>query len=214
MRKVLLSMRVTESDSYKELRNSIAYDYIEFFESLGFIVVLVPNNTNLIEQYFDDEICLVVFSGGNNVDPSLYKGNTNLDDVYPERDSIEKKIFDVAIQSEIKLLGICRGFHAINVFLGGSVSHKVKGHVNQNHNLISKRNNLNNKITNSFHNQGIKELDLVGWGKAELLATSDDGLIEAVTNDKRTILCIQWHPERQNQAFDRKLIQSFIQGKL
>ena len=76
-------MRVTEADSYTEYRNSIAYEYIEFLESLGFLVVLVPNNSNAIEQYFYEEIDLVVFSGGNNVDPSLYNGNTNLDDVYP-----------------------------------------------------------------------------------------------------------------------------------
>ncbi len=214
MRKVLLSMRVTEADSYTEYRNSIAYEYIEFLEGLGFLVVLVPNNSNVIEQYFDEEVDLVVFSGGNNVDPSLYNGKKNLDDVYPERDKTEKKLFDIAIQQGVKVLGICRGFHAINVFLGGSVSHKVKRHVNQDHKLISNQADLNNQITNSFHNQAITEYDLVGWGKVELLATSEDGLIEAVINDERTFLGIQWHPERQQQEFDRKLIQNFIKGEL
>jgi len=214
VKKVLISMRVTEADSYTERRNSIAYEYIEFLEGLGFLVILVPNNSKYIEQYFDKEVGLVVFSGGNNVDPSLYNGKTNLDDVYPERDKTEKKLFDIAIQRSIKVLGICRGFHAINVFLGGSVSHKIKGHTNQDHKLISGRVDLNNQITNSFHNQAITEYDLVGQGKVELLATSKDGLVEAVTNDERTLLGIQWHPERQQQTFDRKLIQDFIIGEL
>jgi gamma-glutamyl-gamma-aminobutyrate hydrolase PuuD len=214
VRKVLLSMRVTETESYIEFRNSIAYEYIELLESFGFLVVLVPNNSNVIEQYFDEEVDLVVLSGGNNVDPSLYNGNTNLGDVYPERDKTEKKLFDIAIQQGIKVLGICRGFHAINVFLGGSVSHKVKGHVNQDHKLISNRADLNNQITNSFHNQAITEYDLVGWGKVSLLATSEDGLIEAVINEERTFLGIQWHPERRYQEFDRKLIKNFIKGWL
>jgi len=214
VKKALLSMRVTEADSYTEYRNSIAYEYIEFLESLGFLVVLVPNNSNAIEQYFDEVIDLVVFSGGNNVDPSLYNGNKNLDDVYPERDKTEKKLFDIAIQQGVKVLGICRGFHAINVFLGGSLTHNVKGHVNQNHKLISKRADLNNQITNSFHHQAITADDLLDGDGLEVLATSEEGLIEAVTNEGRTLLGVQWHPERQQKVFDRKLIQYFIKGEL
>ena len=80
-------MRVTEADSYDEFRSSIAYEYIEFFEKLGYLVILLPNNSKMIEKYFDDKIELVVFSGGNNVDPSLYNGDKDLSDVYPERDA-------------------------------------------------------------------------------------------------------------------------------
>ena len=111
-------MRVTEAASYKETRNSIAYEYIEFFEKLGYLVILVPNNSNLIKRYFEDKIDLVVFSGGNNVDPSLYSGSANLDDVYTERDNIEKEMFSIANKQCIKILAICRGFHAVNVFMG------------------------------------------------------------------------------------------------
>ena len=207
-------MRVTETASYDETRSSIAYEYIEFFEKLGYLVILVPNNSNLVEKYFDDKIDLVVFSGGNNVDPNLYYGNTNLDEVYTERDRIEKKMFSIANMQNIKILAICRGFHAINVFLGGTISHSVKGHVNKRHKLISNQRYLHNQITNSFHNQGIMDHDLYNHNEVITLATSEDGLIEAATNQKKNILGIQWHPERQNEVFDLELIQNFINGHL
>jgi len=207
-------MRVTEANSYDELRSSIAYEYIEFFEKLGFLVILVPNNTKAIEKYFDDKIELVVFSGGNNVDPSLYSGDKNLSDVYPERDATEKEMFNIALKKNIKILAICRGFQAVNVFLGGALTNNIKNHVNKNHKLISNHSYLNNQETNSFHNQGITMSDLYSRDKSILLAMSEDGFVEAAINKDRTILGIQWHPERQIKAFDVELIQSFIKGDL
>ena len=207
-------MRVTEAHSYNEFRNSIAYEYIEFFEKLGYLVILVPNNSKAIRNYFDDIIDLVVFSGGNNVDPSLYQGDENLSDVYPERDATENEMFNIALKKNIKILAICRGFHAINVFLGGAITHNIKGHVHKCHKLLSNLSYLHNQKTNSFHNQGIAMSDLYSQKKLILLATSEDGFVEAATNEDRTILGIQWHPERQRKAFDTGLIQNFINGDL
>jgi putative glutamine amidotransferase len=208
-------MRVTEAESYTERRNSIAYEYVEFLESLGFLVILTPNNSNAIERYFDiEQIDLVVLSGGNNVDPDIYGADVNLDDVYTERDETEKELFNIAIKKRIKILGICRGFQAMNVFLGGSLSHGIGGHVNQNHKLVSSIDILNHRTTNSFHNQAIKEHDLYDLSQINILAKSEDGLVEAITNFERTILGVQWHPERQKQDFDKELIRNFINGKL
>ena len=65
-------MRVTEANNYVEYRNSIAYEYISFFEDLGYLIILIPNNSVYIEKYFDNNIELVVLSGGNNVNPVIY----------------------------------------------------------------------------------------------------------------------------------------------
>ena len=43
--KLATSMRVTEALGYTESRNTIAYDYVVFFEKLGHLLVLIPNNT-------------------------------------------------------------------------------------------------------------------------------------------------------------------------
>ena len=150
-------MRVTEANNYVEYRNSIAYEYISFFEDLGYLIILIPNNSVYIEKYFDNNIELVVLSGGNNVNPVLYESKDILNDVYQDRDNIEYKLLLQSLESKIKVLGICRGFHFINVYYGGSLSHGVQNHVNKNHILISEYNILKNQVTNSFHNQAIKQ---------------------------------------------------------
>lgn len=207
-------MRVTEAKSYYELRNSIAFDYIDFFEKLGYLVILIPNNTDNIEKYFDKDIDLIVLTGGNNLDPSLYDGEKNLDDIYPIRDKCEKTLFDIASKRGIKVLGICRGFQTLNVFLGGSISHNLPNHVNTKHKLSSYDKDLDSQITNSFHNHSIMFSNLGNWGNVTPLATTQEGFIEAILNDKKNYLGIQWHPERQDNDFDKKIIEKFLKGAL
>ena len=87
-------MRVAEASNYNEKRNSIAFDYIEYFEKLGYLVQLIPNNSKNINNYFDKEVKVVVLTGGNNVDPKLYKSKDKLTDVYIQRDITEKKTIE------------------------------------------------------------------------------------------------------------------------
>jgi len=212
MKKILMSMRVTEANNYKEERNSIAFEYIEYFEKLGFLVQLVPNNTNNIKKYFDRYTHAVVLTGGNNVNPKLYKSLENLFDVYNQRDNTEKALAKIALKKDISILGICRGFHFLNVYFGGKLTHYIKNHVNKTHTLYSKNTILNNKSTNSYHNQGITQDDLAK--DLRVLAKSKDDFIEAFKHKKNKVLAVQWHPERQNKKFDKKLINKFLKGTL
>ena len=205
MRKLALSMRITEASNYFEMRNSLAFEYIEFFEKLGFLVIPIPNNSKNTENYLEElNVNGIVLTGGNNVNPSLYKGIEELESVYLQRDELEGKLVDLAIQKNIPLLGICRGFHYINVHFGGSISHNVKNHVKQDHVLISDNELLNNKPTNSFHNQAILVNNLSADFK--VIATAKDNVIEAIYHKEHKILGIQWHPERQKIEQDKKLI--------
>ncbi|MBT5491331.1 C26 family cysteine hydrolase domain-containing family [bacterium] len=212
MKKVLMSMRVTEASNYNEKRNSIAFDYIEYFEKLGYLVQLIPNNSKNINNYFDKEVKVVVLTGGNNVNPKLYKSEDKLTDVYIQRDITEKKLLKKAIKKDISVLGICRGFHFINIYYSGKITHNIKNHVNKNHKLISKKELLNSKKTNSFHNQGVSSDDLAK--DLQVLAKSEDGFIEAFRYKKNKVLALQWHPERQNKKYDKKLIKRFLKGRI
>ena len=205
-------MRVTEATNYKEERNSIAFEYIEYFEKLGFLVQLIPNNTKNIKKYFDKNTYAVVLTGGNNVNPKLYKSDENLSDVYNQRDDIEKALVEVSLKKDISILGICRGFHFLNVYFGGKLTHNIKNHVNKTHTLYSENTILNNKSTNSYHNQGITQ-DGLAKG-LEVLAKTEDGFIEAFKHKKNKVFAIQWHPERQDKKFDKKLINKFLKGTL
>lgn len=212
MKTLLMSMRVTETTNYTEIRNSIAYQYIDFFEALGYNILLIPNNTKNLELYFNYKVDLVVLTGGNNVNPSLYGSDDLLNDVYPLRDQIEQNILDLAIKNNISIIGICRGFQFINVYFGGSIVHNIHNHVNKNHLLLSDNSILSNRYVNSFHNQGIVISTLSP--SLSVLACSEDGYVEAYINKNKKVLGIQWHPERQDLSLDKRLIENFIKGTL
>ena len=201
-------MRVTQASNYFEKRNSLAFEYINFFESIGFIVLLIPNNTNYIKEYIEKlKVDGIVLTGGNNVDPKLYGGKV-LESVYMERDAKEQQLLEIAIEKKIPLFGICRGFHFLNIYFGGSLFHNVKNHVGKNHKLISDNKLLSGLVTNSYHNQAIFQQNLAEELMA--IAKTDDGVIEALTHKSNKIMGIQWHPERQSKEQDKELILNFF----
>lgn len=209
MRKLALSMRVTEASNYFETRNSLAFEYIEFFERLGFLVIPVPNNSKHIEKYIEElDVDGIVLTGGNNVNPSLYNGIEELESVYKQRDEVEGRLLDVAVKNNIPLLGICRGFHYINVHFGGTISHDVKNHVKKDHILISQNTLLNDTKTNSYHNQAILKHNLSS--DFDVIAFTKDNVIETIYHKEHKILGVQWHPERQKMEQDKELILDFF----
>ena len=185
MKTLLLSMRVSQAESYYEERNSIAFDCIDFFESLGFFIYLVPNNTKYLDKYLKLDVDLVVFSGGNNLNPELYKSNMSLEDVYPTRDKTENKLLHFAIKNNIKVLGICRGLHLINVYFSGQLNHNIANHVNKNHKLLSNNSLLDGTKVNSFHNHSLTEKNLSE--KMIPIAETEDGTIECAIHINKSI---------------------------
>ena len=213
MKKLLMSMKVVENPNYVEVSNIVAFDYINFFEKLGFLALLVPNNSKNVAEYLDiDDIELLVLIGGNNVNPKLYGGEEKLSDIYPIRDRAEELLIDRAIEKHIPIIGICRGFQMLNVYFNGSITHKINNHVRTPHKLLSDSSILTNKITNTFHNQGVTRINLSN--DLTVLAEAEDGYIEAFNHKQLPILGLQWHPERQDEEFDRILIENFLKDNI
>ncbi len=203
---IAISTRVTEAQNYFEKRNSISFDIIEYVERLGLTPLLVPNNLSNVSLFLEAfNVEGVMLTGGNNVDPKTYGSLELLSDVYVERDNTEKALFEYALDSNIPVLAICRGFHFINTHLGGKLTHNILGHVNENHKLVSEKLEYSNKEVNSFHKQGITVSQLSK--ELEPIALSEDDLVEAYENKKNKILGFQWHPERDFNDFDSKLIK-------
>jgi putative glutamine amidotransferase len=222
---VLISTRVTEETNYVEPRSALAHDYVRWFEaggagatgatdaSRGWTVIPVPAATANAEPYLDlPGVGLVVLTGGNNVDPELYGGEPGVSQVYPERDRTEFGLIEGALARGIPVWGVCRGLHTINVFFGGGLTQKVTGHVATDHQLTSDHPLLSDTICNSFHNQAVRGEDLSPQLRA--LAHSTEGLIEALYHPTEPVAAVQWHPERQEREYDRRLLASFLAGEL
>lgn len=67
----------------------------------------IPNSVRVDSM---DGADLVIFKGGEDVDPSYYgKEKHPLTGSNPARDFYEKQIYDAAVGMDKKILGICRG---------------------------------------------------------------------------------------------------------
>jgi putative glutamine amidotransferase len=140
----------------------------------------------------------------------------------PDRDSTTIPLICKAIESDLPILGICRGLQEINVSLGGSLVQELKeaddGMVHRaiksdvfhekflpSHTVeftasgwmmsVLQRNGIDSLSfkTNSLHRQAI---DRLGEG-LNVEARTSDGVIEMIRLDRpdRFVLGVQWHPE-------------------
>jgi len=209
VKKVVMSMRVAEAAAYNERRNCIAYDYVETIEARGLHVILVPNNTRLVQKYMQwDDIAIVLLTGGNSIaQPARTSADVELD-VYPERDEIELALLELALKQDIPVLGICRGSQFLNIYFGGKITRGIRDHVRTYHNLISPYGFMSGKVVNSFHNDGIAERDLANV--LEPLAFSEDGYIEAFRHRTRRVAGILWHPERYSAEIAIDLLDDIM----
>ena len=163
--------------------------------------------TNYLRRPKDD-ILGVVFTGGEDVDPSLYNGKKHkLSMTSLKRDIYEKSIFQFCKDSNIKMMAICRGLQFLNVMAGGRMFQHVNGHAGTNH-LIFYPALRKQFLVNSLHHQMV---DLsadgipIAWSDPNRVSMAIDyngymsGLprreIEAAVFPKDNSFGVQFHPE-------------------
>ena len=171
-------------------------------------IPVICAETDLAEKYA--EICDgLMFTGGGGIHPSRYGGTFKERWVIPgatniPRDEMEFALFDAFCSRKKPILGICHGFHLINVGLGGSLILNFpkdvgEEHVNGcDHMVNAVPGSLVDKLfgprfeVNIYHRN---TLDRLGKG---IIVTSrtDKGIIESFEHETLPIFGYQWHPER------------------
>ena len=172
----------------------------------------------------------IILSGGSDIDPKHYN-QTNSGkslEINSFRDESEEKIVRVLIESDIPVLGICRGMQALNVFCGGSliqdipsehgfsVIHRLDKPEIAFHSInVEKSSPLSDSMgfgthtINSYHHQAVKNIA----PDFSVCAVSEDGIIESIYHkNKKFILGVQWHPERDRDIAteNKKIVDYFI----
>lgn len=184
--------------------------YVRAVESIGAVAqVMMPNGG---DQPLPTGAAGVVFCGGAAVHPSRFGQalDPNIKKAVDEaRDEMEWALMAQALERGLPILGICRGFQFINVYLGGTLTQNLsaQGWVD-NHRPDGARDLLAHKVVasggrlqgvygtqpflvNSIHRQGVKTLA----PGLTATVTTEDGLVEGYEAAEKKILAVQWHPE-------------------
>jgi putative glutamine amidotransferase len=156
----------------------------------------------------------------SNVEPHHYGGEPSRPGTLhdPERDATTLPLIRRALERDVPLFAVCRGFQELNVALGGALHQHVEevdgyhdhrenpddplevqyGPSHDVHIVEGGRLHgiagVERSAVNSLHGQGIARLA----DGVSVEARADDGLIEAFSVDGAGFaLAVQWHPEWQ-----------------
>jgi putative glutamine amidotransferase len=207
--------------------------YIDVIMQAGGVPVMIPSmiHDNGWEAFYA-RLDGVLFSGGGDIAIEHFSGeaHSRIDDVDPQRDSVELKMLQAAAEDGKPFLGICRGCQVMNVALGGTLYTHLTDHFPKalDHAYPTNlRTVLVHEVrleegthiaevmgepilqVNSLHHQGLKDiapsLNVTGY--------APDGLVEAVElPDHPFGIGVQWHPEwLTDQKPTRDLFRKFIE---
>jgi putative glutamine amidotransferase len=201
----------------------IPLDYVDAVERAGGRPVLIPPSEHGVAETLD-ALDGLVFSGGADVDPSLYgaEAHPTTDTPQARRDAGELALLTAALERDMPTLAICRGFQLLNVARGGDLvqhlpdtvgndEHKqVPGTFVEHSVEVKEGTRLAGMVDGrskvaSHHHQGLGRL---GDGLVET-AWADDGTLEGVEDPSlRFAVGVQWHPEARE---DRALFESLVE---
>lgn len=157
----------------------------------------------------EDRLDALIIGGGNDIAPEHYGGDIDAKvKADPERDRLEIRWIEFALERQIPLLGICRGAQLINVVCGGTLFQDIRPLRKLTYNrpglLPTKQVRLEagsavarvcgkrHLRVNSLHHQAIKQP-----GKGLRVVGRDlDDITQAVeSTGGLPIIGVQWHPE-------------------
>lgn len=199
----------------------VPYDYVRAVERAGGRAVLVPPDEEGIDEVLD-AVDGLIFSGGNDLEPGGYGADAHPATVgtNPERDRGELALLQAAIERDLPVLAICRGFQVLNVARGGDIVQHlpdVVGH--EEHRAVvgefsehSVRVDPSSRLgevrgpVKSHHHQA---LGRVGDGLREV-AWAEDGTVEGLEDpDKPFLVGVLWHPEAGE---DQRLFEQLVEA--
>ncbi|HEU0294061.1 MAG TPA: gamma-glutamyl-gamma-aminobutyrate hydrolase family protein [Anaerolineales bacterium] len=220
------------TNSYGQPLVVLQQSYVKAIKQAGGVPVLIPS---LVAEDGWDALYArldgILFSGGGDIGLEYSPGDPHprIDDVDPERDSVELKLINAAASDGKPFLGICRGCQIMNVALGGTLythipdqlpnalDHSYPGNLRTVlvHQVKIEEGTHTAEIfgepiikVNSLHHQGIKDVA----PSVRAAGHAPDGLVEVIElPDHPFGLAVQWHPEwLTDQEGTRNLFKKFV----
>ncbi len=197
MKLLALTQRGVAVPPHGEKRDSLARDWYPFLKALDCQWLVLPNEPEAalgLARRFD--LGGLILTGGEDLGQ------------YPERDETEALLLAWCRQNSRPVLGVCRGFQFMHLWLGGALEpvdparHRARRHV------VEFQNGERREV-NSYHN-------FAPAGQAgplgPLARCLEDGVLEAAAAPG--LLGLSWHPEREVRpmAADVDLIKKFMES--
>ncbi|MDQ6846318.1 MAG: gamma-glutamyl-gamma-aminobutyrate hydrolase family protein [Candidatus Dormibacteraeota bacterium] len=181
-------------------------------------VLLTPGTSTAVLGRLDG----LLLPGGPDIEPWRYGQEPGglLEAVDAELDALELEFVEGAQARRRPVLGICRGQQLLNVALGGTL-HQHVVHPQWDHDpstavhevrvepgtFLQRSLGVDTAAVNSGHHQAV---DVVAV-PLRVAARSPDGVVEALENEDRQLLSVQWHPEEMRDAdVSRRLVAGFV----
>lgn len=203
--------------------------YVEGVRAAGGIPILLPPGEPAEATFILKQVDGLIFSGGGDIDPSIYNGvrHPTIYNVDAERDRSEILLAQLALQSDIPILGICRGLEVLVVASGGSLIPHLPDEYGE---AVFHRAEQLRPIEHSVQMtpgsrlatiMGVTEATVVSWHHQaastvspewQVTARTADGVIEAVEHQHHPwALALQWHPELSvNERSQQRIFRALI----
>ena len=212
----------------------LAQAYYESVRQAGGIPMVLPpydDATALCQTL--DKVDGILLSGGGDINPLLLGEEPvpGLHGICPQRDEMELLLVREAYNRQIPILGICRGIQVLVAALGGTLyqdlntqyseaplvkhdqdldrayaSHSVRLEAESTLSSLFPEVAEKTLSVNSFHHQAVRTPGPL----LRIAAKATDGVIEAVeSNEFKSIIGVQWHPECFITRGDRCMMPLF-----
>jgi putative glutamine amidotransferase len=198
--------------------------YVRAVESAGGRPVLLPPVEDAAPETLD-AIDGLLFSGGSDIDPSLYGTEPHPETqlIRPERDQGELALITTALEREMPILAVCRGMELLNIACGGTleqhlpdrttdVAHKGGHGVYATHEVSIKPDSKLGQIlgptaeVKSHHHQAP---DVLGRDLVEVAWAADEVIEGIEIPALQFVVGVLWHPE---EGDDPSLFDALVEA--
>jgi putative glutamine amidotransferase len=214
--------------SWSGLATVTFHGYIEGTRGAGGRPLVIPADPYLADDPDDvlDLLDAIVFVGGDDVAPELYgaERHPRTGARHERRDAVELSLMRRALERDLPVLAICRGFQVLNVARGGTLvqhlddqldgrPHREDDSTYGVHLIATDEGSRLRAIVgeramvHSHHHQGVERL---GEG---LIATARaaDGVIEGIEDpSRRFAVGVLWHPDADADGDGAHLFRALV----
>lgn len=182
--------------------------------------------TAIMSEFGIEELCkncdgLIIPGSSTDINPGYYGGAPLKDMPIVDEYYLDAKLIKYFYEAGKPIFGVCGGEQALNIFFGGTIAkmpdpQKHKDSETSTHPINVVRGSFvydvfgaERAIVNSYH----------GWWTDRVapdfsvVATTDDGIVEALEWKKKNIYATQWHPEQsyhRGGELENKFFENFL----